>query len=233
MAPRPRVLIDCATSLDGKLQLAPALRRPEVPFAMSRHPEDHRRMRALRSRADAIVIGAGNLRVDDPDLSLADEERARRAAAGVAEPLRVVITRSGAGIEPGMRLFDRALGGEPVVAHAATMPADRRRALAQVATLVEVGDHDVDVTALLAWLAEERACRVVLCEGGGVVNAAFFAARAVDEVFMTLVPRVLGGGDAPTLVDGPGFGPDDIPEAKLAELERIGDELFLRYELTW
>ena len=50
---------------------------------------------------------------------------------------------------------------------------------------------------------------------------------------MTLVPRVLGGARAPTLADGPGFAPDEIPDPTLAALERVGDELYLRYEFSW
>jgi riboflavin biosynthesis pyrimidine reductase len=92
---------------------------------------------------------------------------------------------------------------------------------------------EVDVLALLAWLQRERDCRVVLCEGGGVLNARFFAARAVDEVHVTVVPRILGGAGAPTMVEGDGFEPDAIPDARLASVERIGDELFLEYAFEW
>ena len=74
---------------------------------------------------------------------------------------------------------------------------------------------------------------MALCEGGGVLNAALFAARAVDELFVTLVPRILGGREAPTLVDGPPFGPDQLPDARLLACDRVGDELFLHYGFDW
>ncbi|MEJ7733872.1 MAG: dihydrofolate reductase family protein [Polyangiaceae bacterium] len=246
-AGRPRVLVNCATSLDGKLQLAPALRARA--FAMSRGPEDHRRMRALRGRADAVIIGGQNLRVDDPDLALLDDERTRRRATGMREPLRVVVTRAAEGIDPAHRIFDATRGGESVVAHTAALREERRAALSRVATLLDLGrstpapdagfgapadSHtEVDVRRLLGWLADQRACRTVLVEGGGLINASFFAARAVDELFVTVVPRILGGATAPTLVDGGGFADDQVPDAHLAELERIGDELFLRYRFEW
>ena len=72
--------------------------------------------------------------------------------------------------------------------------------------------------------------QVVMCEGGGDLVAQMFAARAVDELYVTVVPRILGGAAAPTLAGGPGFEPDQIPDAKLVSLERVGDELYLRYE---
>lgn len=234
---RPRVLLNCAVSLDGKLHLSPAHRRAG-PFVLSRGPEDHRRMRALRARADAVIIGAQNLRVDDPDLALLPDERTRRRATGLREPLRVVVTRAGNGIEPARRIFDPTAGGESVVAHTTALPQASRDALAPVATLLELGgaaaaDGSVDVDRLLGWLASERGCHTVLVEGGGVVNGAFFAARAVDEVFATLVPRILGGADAPTLVDGAGFNADAIPDGRLIDLERVGDELYLHYAFDW
>jgi riboflavin-specific deaminase-like protein len=204
-----------APSLDGKIAQA----RKTAPFAMSRHPEDHRRMRTLRAGADAVMVGAANLRADDPDL--------------MPCPLRVVITRSGEGLEVRARVFGAALGGEVVVAHAATMPEGKRQSLSTRATLVELGATNVDLAALLEWLLRERNCRVVLSEGGGILNAELFSVRAVDELYVTIVPRILGGVTAPTMVSGNGFEPDEIPDARLVSCERVGDELFLKYEFSW
>jgi riboflavin biosynthesis pyrimidine reductase len=207
-----------APSLDGKI--APARRSPaQGPFVMSRGTEDAARMRALRARADAIVIGATNLAVDDPDLAPCQ--------------LRVVVTRAGDQVSPAAAMFDPTLGGEAVVAHASTMPEAKRASLRGRATLVELGDSEVDVERLLGWLSDERRCSVVLCEGGGVLIAALFAARALDELYLTIVPRILGGALAPTIVEGPGFEPDALPDATLGAIERVGDELFARYDFKW
>ena len=214
-AARPRVLCNMAPSLDGKI--APAHR--VGPFVMSRGAEDSTRMHALRGRADAVIIGAANLAADDPDL--------------MPSPLRVVVTRAGERVRAGAKMFDPALGGEGIVAHAAAMPVSRRALLRERATLVELGDSEVDVSRLLDWLASERGCRVVLCEGGGVLNARFLAARAIDELYLTIVPRVLGGASAPTIVAGDGFEPDTLPDARLAQVDRVGDELFLMYAFDW
>src|SRR5215472_1037513 len=91
---RPRVLLNFAASLDGKI--APVRKRAR--FRMSRHSEDGRQMVALRERADAVVIGASNLRADDPDL--------------MPSRLRVVVTRTGEHVPPTARMFDGGLGGE-------------------------------------------------------------------------------------------------------------------------
>ena len=212
---RPRVLVNMASSIDGKINPA----RRHGPFVMSRHATDPARMRDLRAQSDATIIGAGNLRADNPDLAPA--------------PLRVVVTRAGNGIRGDEAIFDPSRGGPTLVAHAASMPEACRKRLAPKAELVELGEAEVDVTRLLSFLADARGCKTVLSEGGGVLNAAFFAARAIDELHLTVVPRILGGAGAPTAVAGPGFDEADIPDATLAACERIGDELFLRYAFRW
>jgi 5-amino-6-(5-phosphoribosylamino)uracil reductase len=144
----------------------------------------------------------------------------------------MVVTGRGDGIAPEMKMFDPARGGPSLVVHAAAMPAETRDRLAPVAELVELGAEAVAVVDLLAWLAG-RGVRTLLCEGGGDLCAQLYAARAVDELYLTLVPRVLGGVRAPTLAGGAGFFPDEIPDGKLASVERIGDELYLRYTFSW
>ncbi len=227
---RPRVLVNFASSVDGKINPAPGLRQGK--FMMSRHREDFRRMLALRAEADAILIGATNLRADNPDLAVPADERAARRARGAPEPARIVVTTSGDGIKPEQRMFDPALGGPSIVLHAPAMPAETRSRLGTVAELVQFSSDRVAMPDVLTWLTG-RGIRTLLCEGGGALVAQLFAARAVDALHLTLVPRILGGARAPTLATGPGFTPDQIPDPKLASLERVGDELYLRYEFSW
>jgi 5-amino-6-(5-phosphoribosylamino)uracil reductase len=227
---RPRVLINFASSLDGKINPAPGHRSGR--FRMSRQREDFGRMVALRGRADAILIGATNLRVDDPDLAIPEAEHTARRAAGQPEPWRIVVTGAGDGITPEMKIFDPARGGPSVVVHTARMPAEARARLAPAAELVELGAVSVAMADLLAWLVG-RGVRTLLCEGGGDLCSQLFGARAIDEIYLTIAPRVLGGTRGPTMVDGPGFDPEEIPDARLAAVEQVGDELFLRYQIDW
>jgi riboflavin-specific deaminase-like protein len=228
---RPRVLVNFASSIDGKISVAPALRKGA--FTMSRHHDDPRRMRLIRAMADAILIGSGNLRADDPDLAIDSKERLRRRDAKEREPMRMVVTTNGEGIRAQQKMFDSALGGPSFVLHAETMPAEARERLAPVATLVTLGQRAVDVPRMLRWMADGMGIRTLLCEGGGVLCAELLAARAVDELFVTMVPRILGGSTAPTLAEGPGFLADEIPDATLGAIDRVGDELFLRYDFRW
>jgi riboflavin biosynthesis pyrimidine reductase len=143
-----------------------------------------------------------------------------------------VVTGGGDGITPEMKIFDPTRGGPAIVAHAGRMPAEARARLGPVAELVELGDFTVAMPDLLGWLSG-RGVGTLLCEGGGDLCSQLFAVRAVDEIYLTLTPRVLGGAHAPTMVDGAGFGPDEIPDAALTSVEQAGDELYLRYQINW
>ena len=73
-------------------------------------------------------------------------------------------------------------------------------------------------------------CESVLVEGGGNLIFQLVAAGRLDTIFMTLAPRIIGGRGAPSLADGAGFSPSEIADFRLSDLERVGDELFLRYD---
>ena len=74
--------------------------------------------------------------------------------------------------------------------------------------------------------------RRLVAEGGGVLNAALMAADQVDEVRLTLVPRIFGGGASPTIADGPvADALADAARFRLVSVRAVGDERFLRYVL--
>jgi len=229
---RPRVLLNMAQSLDGKSAPAPSL-RPPGPFVMSRGKVDHARMRELRAASDAVLVGAGNVRSDDPDLAVAAPERARRRAVGEREPLRVVVTRGGEGLPPTLKMFDPARGGPAIVVHTRALSPATHAALSAVAELVLLEAVETDVRVLLAWLADVHGCRTVVAEGGGKLNECLFQARAVDDLYLTITPRILGGVTAPSAVNGAGFPPSFVPDATLVDVTREGDELLLRYRFDW
>jgi 2,5-diamino-6-(ribosylamino)-4(3H)-pyrimidinone 5'-phosphate reductase len=92
------------------------------------------------------------------------------------------------------------------------------------------GKNRVALGQALGWLRREWAVKRLLCEGGGELNFELLRLGLVDELHLTICPRIIGGRAAPTIADGEGFA----RFAKAAKLEltrqhRIGDELFT----TW
>ncbi len=227
---RPRVLINMAMSLDGKAGPVHAL-RPE-PFRMSRGSRDPARMRELRASVDAVVAGASNLRDDNPGLGLAPEERARRRSLGLSEPLRVVVTSHGRGLLPSLRVFQQELGGPCLLMHAGALDPALDTQLGPHVERVGFGGERIPIPALLERLSR-RGCQRILLEGGGELNAQFLAARAVDELYLTVVPRIFGGVSTPLVIAGDGWMDGQIPDARLVSCEPMESELFLHYHFAW
>ena len=86
------------------------------------------------------------------------------------------------------------------------------------------------MTSVAESLRRHHGVRSVLCEGGPTVLGALLEEDLVDELFLSLAPRLAGGGDAPTIVEG-------VSLAELVELEPVWvleseGELFLRYRIA-
>ena len=90
------------------------------------------------------------------------------------------------------------------------------------------GEGDLPVAWMLDRLAE-RGIERLLIEAGGDLLFQFLAADAIDEMYLTLCP-LLVGGDAPSLADGAGFDLAELRRMRLVSAEPEGDEVFLRYE---
>ena len=113
----------------------------------------------------------------------------------------------------------------PILVTVAQAPPDRLARAAEVADVVVAGDRDVDLAAALAQLAE-RGWQAVLAEGGPTLNGQLAAAGLLDELCLTLSPR-LAGGDAKRILDGPSLG--GAAGLRLCSLCEQDDFLFLRY----
>lgn len=78
---------------------------------------------------------------------------------------------------------------------------------------------------------QKRGIQKLLIEGGGNLIFQFLKANLVDEMHVTLCPKIIGGKGAPSLADGEGFLKNSIKKMKLLHCETAGDEIFLRYGL--
>ncbi len=179
---------------------------------------------SLRMVCDALVVAAGTVRTENYDaLRLTPPAREWRRAHGLPEfPLMVVVSGS-LDLDPEQLVFSDAPIPPLVVTHAGA-PADRRAALADVAEIVTVGETSVDLAAAVAAL-HGRGATQLLCEGGPRLFGAMIAADLVDELCLTLSPRLVGGG-AGRIAAGPGGPPREM---SLAGILADEDMLFLRY----
>jgi len=222
--PRPFVCINMASTADGKITSAAR----EYPRITS--PLDRREMDRLRAEADAILVGAETLRADDPPLHLRDEAMlARRRALGKPDGLMRVAVTASARLDATSAFFDETDRGEGrIVATVEEAPAERLAVLEGRAEIWKVGRVQVDLPALLDRLAGRGVARL-LVEGGGTLNWALVRDDLVDELYLTLAPALLGGRDAPTLLEGDGFPMKRQRRLRLESVRQEGDELYCRY----
>lgn len=207
------VFSNLATSLDGKIATAD---RSYFPLGT---PADRKQMQVLRKRADAVLMGASTLRTYRRFCGVA---KARR------QPANIIVSRSLEGIDPDWEFFsDPSLRRILFI----TRPLSRKR-LQRFASSSEVIvlDPDHPVAAQIVDVLDALGFRNLLVEGGGGTMWDFASQNLIDEYHVTVTPRILGGADAPTLVDGAGFKAKDSLRLKLKSCRRVGDELYLVYE---
>lgn len=221
MAQRPYVLLSCGTSIDGCLDDVSAQR------LLLSNDADFDRVDAARAECDAIMVGAGTVRRDDPRLLVRSAERRRaRAARGLPpNPLKVTLTHRG-GLDPGARFFTTG-DVEKIVYCASPAEAGTRRRLGDVATVVDAGEP-VDLHAVLADLRDRGVGRLMV-EGGETVHTQFLGAGLVDELHLAIAPFFVGEARAPRLVGAGRLPRDPGHRARLVEVRQLDDVVLLRY----
>jgi riboflavin biosynthesis pyrimidine reductase/pyrimidine deaminase RibD-like protein len=194
------VLLSFAASLDGYLDDATPRR------LLLSNEADSDRVDELRASCDAILVGAGTVRADNPRLLVRSEaRRAARVGRGqAASPLRVVLSGSGA-LDRGAAVF-AAAGAETVVCSGGPR---------------QLGGMLDDLGA--------RGVRRLMVEGGSSVLAAFLTGDLADEIQIAVAPFLIGDGAAPHA-----FGIHAFPQTPdrrmiLADTRAIGDVVYTRY----
>ncbi|HWF35606.1 MAG TPA: dihydrofolate reductase family protein [Solirubrobacteraceae bacterium] len=218
-AERPYVIANFVASADGRATLGGR----SGPLG---DDGDHAMFHGLREQVDAVLAGTGTLRAEHYGRLIRSPERIeRRRARGLAPtPLMCIITRSGA-LPTDIPLLDDPESSVVVYTGAPveiTAEAD--------VDVVCVDPAELTPLTVLRNLRAERGIRSVLCEGGPTLFGALVHTRVVDELFLTLAPKLAGGGTGPTITVG----------AELLDPAAIGLEwvleraasLFLRYRLS-
>lgn len=199
---RPMLSLKLATSLDGRIATASG----ESQWITG--PEARRHGHALRATHDAVLVGAGTAREDDPTLTVRDLGLAR-------QPVRVVASRN-LDLPVPSRLTDSTDQGPVWMIHGPNAPEARQQVLRDLGVRVlesPLGaDGNLDAVGLLEVLGREGLTRVY-CEGGGGLAAALLGAGLVDDLVLFQAGLALGAEGRPAL------GVMGI--AKLAEAERF------------
>jgi riboflavin-specific deaminase-like protein len=215
-AERPYLGLNMVSSLDGKATIDWRTKGLSTEL-------DRRLFHHLRTQADAVMVGAGTLRAERYGrMTKSPELREKRLAEGLAPDPLAVIVSARLDLPADLPLLNEreqrvviATGSD------ASLPG-----MGEQVEYARVGD---DLPKLMAYLQETHGMRSVLCEGGPTLNAHLFAAGLVDELFLTLNPKVAGGAAALTIVAG-----RELVEPAELELVSVAEgdgDLFTRWRM--
>jgi riboflavin-specific deaminase-like protein len=210
---RPYLAVNFAATVDGRA----AIGGVSGPIGSA---ADTAMLAGLRTRFDAVMIGAGTMRAERYGrLVPSQEKRERRERLGLPHDPLMVIVSGRLDLPWDAPLF--AEGGRVLVFTASEAEPP------ETAASLRVVRHEgaVDLRAALRHLRRERGVRALLCEGGPRLHGELQAGGLVDDLFLTIAPR-LSGGDAPRIVEGELPRVEELEPAWL--LEQDG-ELFARY----
>lgn len=221
------VYANFVSSIDGVAAIAD--QRMSSALISGKEPADRFVMALLRSVADAVVVGSGTLREHDGPWTaehafpgLAKEfARARSERSAPTAPQLVVATARG-DLPPDHPALDNAVVA--TTTRGARVLAERSSRSLDV---IELGEADQVDPVMLVRALRERGYRRILTEGGPGWMGSMLAASAVDELFLTVAPRLLGGADGHV----PLSGETDLADAgmRLVGVRVSNDHLFLRY----
>jgi riboflavin-specific deaminase-like protein len=210
---RPLVAMNFVATVDGRATI-------EGRSGPIGSDTDTAMLAGLRTRFDALMIGAGTMRVEQyGPLASKQETHEKRRQDGLAPAPLMVLISGRLDLPWEAPLFEKA--GEVLIFTAAdTEPP-------QTAASVEVVRHDgaVNFREAMRHLRQERGIRALLSEGGPHVHEQMQADGLVDDLFLTISPK-LSGGEAPRIIEGPLPG---VIGLELAWLLEDDGELFARY----
>jgi riboflavin-specific deaminase-like protein len=227
-ADRPHLALNFASTADGRITIAGR----SGPIG---NEADRELFHELRAHSDAVMAGAGTVRAERYGRLIRDpERRERRRALGLdPDPLAVVVSARLL-IDPDVPLLQDP-DSRVVIVTASDGVLEGVRASVEYLRPPEAPEELPDGTPLLALappmrlLRERHGIERVLCEGGSVLAGALLRERLVDELLLSLAPK-LAAGSGPTIVTGP---PLDPPvEMDLVTVHEAGGHLFLRYRVA-
>jgi riboflavin-specific deaminase-like protein len=218
----PFVFVNMAMTADGKIA---TMNRAVSSFGSLR---DHKHLLELRATADAVLAGART--VDSAAINLGPGParfRRLRVKSGLMEyNLRVIVSGNGS-LNPAAEVFKHHFS--PIlILTTGRVSKVRLRQLRALADEVKVcGRQEINFRKAFGWLRGKWGVKRLLSEGGGGLNDALFRAGLVDELHLTICPKIFGGRNAPAIADGRGFR--RLAEAlplQIKSFKHIGNELF-------
>jgi riboflavin-specific deaminase-like protein len=219
--PRPKVLINFALTVDGKISTANF-----TPTTFT-SPYDKKRLLEIRSLADAVMVGRGTVEKDRMTMGMPDAElrKARKDRGQVEYPLRVILSGSGK-LDLNLPVFGQKFS--PILLFTGSSTENEVPWPDHVRVYRSERDWQ-DLDQVLSFLYAEYGVRTLVCEGGPTLVRALAERDLIDEIYATIAPKLFGGEHAPGLLGTSDAFLSASRAYRMVNLEVHGDEAYLHY----
>lgn len=222
---KPYTTVVLAMSADGKIA---DVKRSPARFASA---VDRSHLEKQIALADAVLFGAGTLRAYGTTLPVSSHDllKTRTELGKSPQPIQIVCSASGQ-IDPQLRFFTQRIDkrwllttspGAQIWQRSTDKKFDR-------ILIAETTEGKINWTETFDRFSDLGINKLAVL-GGGELIASLLAADLIDELWLTVCPVILGGANAPTPVEG--LGLLSAKKLKLLDLEKIGEEVFLHYQI--
>jgi 2,5-diamino-6-(ribosylamino)-4(3H)-pyrimidinone 5'-phosphate reductase len=216
-----RITLNAAMTVDGKIATTSG------DSAISSR-DDLIRVHELRASADGIMVGISTVLADNPRLTV----RLARKRVKKKDPARIVIDSTGK-IPLDSRILLTASRIKTIVAVTKLAHIDTLRKIKKTGAIVIVSGRQTVNLKKVFFIIKQMGIRKILVEGGGEINWSLLRLGIVNELIVTIAPKIVGGRQATTLVEGQGYrriSQGIKLHLKQAQIQNNG-ELVLHYKL--
>jgi 2,5-diamino-6-(ribosylamino)-4(3H)-pyrimidinone 5'-phosphate reductase len=216
-----QVIVNSAMTVDGKI----ATRQGDSAISSK---DDLIRVHKLRDSVDGIIVGISTVLADNPRLTI----RLGRKQPKEKHLTRIIIDSMGR-IPLDSQILRTASKIKTIVAVTKLAHMNVRRKIKKTGAIVIVaGTNTVDLKRVL-WTIQKMGIKKILVEGGGEINWSLFSLGIVNELIVTIAPKIIGGRQATTLVEGEGYS--RVSQGLKLQLKKVrmqnSGELVLHYKL--
>jgi 2,5-diamino-6-(ribosylamino)-4(3H)-pyrimidinone 5'-phosphate reductase len=220
---RPRILVNFAMTVDGKTSTA---RLTPANFTSK---YDKRRLLEIRALGDALLVGRNTVQTDNMSMGLPDENlRKARLERGQSEfPLRVVVSNSG-NLPLQLSIFKHQFS--PIVVYSTTRMNTAKQEELKTRARLHLSERDkLYLPEVLSDLFQNHGIRTLVCEGGPTLARGLAEIDAIDELYLTVAPFLVGGIEAPGLLGRPGPFLSRSRFYRLESIKVVSAECYLHY----
>lgn len=214
---KPYVLLNSAMTVDGKI----ATENSSMKISGK---NDLIRVHHLRKKYDGIMVGINTVIIDNPKLTIH-----KIPSKKIENPVRIIVD-SNARIPLNSKVLNN--DSKTIVIVSKKAPLENIKALEKKCVVIVSGDKRVNLTDALSKLYQ-IGIKSILLEGGSTLNFSMFKEKLIDEVSICIGSKILGGYKSKTLVDGAGFNINETIDLELKKVEKIDNDILLKYNVIY